>query len=306
MPRPIFVVGIQRSGTTWLANELTYITNAVGVTSGEFGTRESHYFNYYANRFGDITQPDNFALFASLLLNSDFFTLVGLDKKFLESLYSKDYTTIFYHIMTRYAEEHQAAYWVEKTPNHTTQMDHINRAYTNALFIATRRNLVDVFTSVIVQERLWDNTLRRLLRMITHTLRHAYYDKCISRFDRDHNNIVIVDFEEMKADINKVIMSIIDALELDGSYEPSEGIKYKKNTSYRIADFMLSTVEQHMLRLIYRLALLIPFVILALIFRIRHQMQSRTLPIRLFRINFPRVAKADPIVAEIMQSETEG
>jgi len=306
LPTPIFVVGIQRSGTTWLANELASMKGVVGVTSGKFGTRESHYFNAYVDRFGDITQPDNFALFASVMLSSDFFSLVGLDKAFLELLYPSDYWTIFYKVMARYADENQAQYWVEKTPNHTELLDEICKAYPDALVVATRRNMADVFTSAIVQERLWYNRRRRLVRMITHSLRHTHYNRIIVRCESNHENIVIVDYEDMKTDLNQVMRTIQKQLQLDAEYDPHQKQQFTTNTSSRIADFKLPKSELILLRLIYGVASLIPSFFVARLYRIRQKMRHRqSLPLQLFRLRYPHLAKYDPIVAEIIESEAD-
>src|SRR5919108_3944767 len=78
-PTPVFVLGLERSGTTWLANILASHPQAVAVQSEDhFGVHESIFFSHFAPAYGDLNEEHNFRRFATDFTASDYYLLSGL------------------------------------------------------------------------------------------------------------------------------------------------------------------------------------------------------------------------------------
>lgn len=77
---PVFVLGVQRSGTTWLANILAQHSRAIAVQADDhFGIHESIFFSHFARVYGDLGDEANFERFATDFATSDYYVLTGLE-----------------------------------------------------------------------------------------------------------------------------------------------------------------------------------------------------------------------------------
>ena len=78
MPKPIFVVGKGRSGTTWLTNMLATHPDIAGVFNEDKnkGIKESRYFSDLYGRYGDLRNPTNLVEFIEILAVTDYFRLM--------------------------------------------------------------------------------------------------------------------------------------------------------------------------------------------------------------------------------------
>src|SRR5215510_14892870 len=64
-PVPVFVLGLERSGTTWVANMLGGHSQGVCVEAPGHGSHSSLFFSYFARVYGDLEDDDNFRRFAT-------------------------------------------------------------------------------------------------------------------------------------------------------------------------------------------------------------------------------------------------
>ena len=83
MGQPLFILGKQRSGTTWLANQLSQHSQIAAVRSDHHnGVHESAFFSHVAGRYGDLTRQTNFVEFAETMAASDTLRIAGSTRRF--------------------------------------------------------------------------------------------------------------------------------------------------------------------------------------------------------------------------------
>ena len=150
MKKPVFIVGIERSGTTWLANILCQHSNITGIQAKRhYGIHESVFFSNIEEKFGNLSDDNNFIQLVEILSSSDYFILSGLNKDILYEERPKTYHDFFRLIMERFAEKRKADFWLEKTPSHSLYLEKISKYYPDAKFIAIKRDIVDTIKSTI-------------------------------------------------------------------------------------------------------------------------------------------------------------
>ena len=88
MAYPIFVFDTQRSGTSWLANQLSQHPLIASVTvpvnnpyNLNPGIYESCFFSYLYGRYGDISHKPSYIEFWEVLSATDYFQIIGVEKK---------------------------------------------------------------------------------------------------------------------------------------------------------------------------------------------------------------------------------
>ena len=92
----IFVLGGQRTGTTFLANLLVSQNKILGVTHPKhWGIYESSFFSIIENRFGDLKNKINYLSFISVMSKYDYFRLMGFDFNKLKNLNVDSYKDFF-------------------------------------------------------------------------------------------------------------------------------------------------------------------------------------------------------------------
>ena len=92
-PIPVFVLGLQRSGTTWLASLLGGHPKVACVESADhFGIHESIFFSHFAREYGDLADDANFERFARDFGDSDYYLLSGVEERWLAERRPRSYT----------------------------------------------------------------------------------------------------------------------------------------------------------------------------------------------------------------------
>ena len=103
MAKPVFVLGMGRSGTTWISNLLLQHSRITGICR-ERGIHESSYFSVVDGRFGSLDDAVNFVEFAEVMAASYLFRSAGVDAAFLWERYPSSYAEIFRAAMDHHAE----------------------------------------------------------------------------------------------------------------------------------------------------------------------------------------------------------
>ena len=262
MGRPIFVVGAQRTGTTWLANTLCRHSGIAGVQADKHhGIHESVFFSHLDGRYGDLRDPAHLRSFVEAFTGSDYFRLTGLDPRVLVEAKPRSYSDAFRLVMDSFAAARGVDLWLEKSPDHSIFLEHIAAEYPDALFLSIRRDPVATTRSVM---RLAGCTTaaRKLEFMARHSLRFTSYYRHIGSFLARHPaRLLQIEYREMRAETRDVLTRICRFLGLDmedGLLESG----YAPNTSFREdseRQEVLSPREERLVRLLHALTKSLPF-----------------------------------------------
>jgi Sulfotransferase family len=215
-PRPVFVLGLQRSGTTWIANLLCEHPEVAGVQAAEHrGIHESIFFSHFARAYGDLTDDDAFGRFARHLTSSDYYLLAGLPEHWLEQQRPTSYTEAFRLLMDEVANLKRASYWIEKSPHHTLLCDALAREFPDARFVCVVRSDVG-----LARSRLWaygrtpQRYPGRFLTLARAAAANALYSRLLRRFARRCPRAILVTYEAMTEDLEREMRRVATFLDL--------------------------------------------------------------------------------------------
>lgn len=165
--RPIFIVGMPRSGTTLMRSILSVHPNLAV-------SRETHFFPKWWKRYRDVdlTNLDNFEAFWQEFSQSDRFPKIVVDpplvKEKILATNNINLKTIFNTMMEVLAAKMEKPRWVEKTPDHYKYLDKILDWYPQAKVIWMLRDPRAVMASTLkrwsktpvdVRTQQWSNSI---------------------------------------------------------------------------------------------------------------------------------------------------
>lgn len=288
MPLPVFVIGRNRSGTTWLANQLCEHPKVAGVQhERHHGIHESAYFDWIDGRYGDLSQRINYAEFVEAMAASDFFHLAGADRDFLYSLWPVTYEEVFRSVMDRFAERQGAKAWIEKADVRESALGRAEAAYPDARFVGIIRDVVPNTASNLRMPGAPECIKGRKCVIFRMTLAWVYTTKILNAFSKRSDRVFLVHFEDMKSDLEDTMRRICEFLGLQ--WDPQIlGQTYRPNTSFKTkADRRkaLTAGERAMIRVVAAVGRLIPKFVLGLADRFRRWWNGRpTLPRWFYRL----------------------
>lgn len=231
MAKPIFVLGHQRSGTTWLANQLSAHPDVAAVQhAAHHGVHESIYFSHIYGRFGDLDDKNNYVRFVEMFGASDYAQLAGASKEWLYSLYPVSYEEVFRAVMDRYASEEGAEYWLEKSPAHTPLVCEIQEMFPDASIIGIIRDPYDVAASAIKKSDV-RSLQKRFMKLLKYAWSYDFYNRKLISYEANHEDAVIIDYCDFKNDYEKQIKRLEGELELAHDEMVLE-TQYPPNTSF--------------------------------------------------------------------------
>lgn len=242
---PVFVLGVQRSGTTWLGNILAQHSRAAAVQAPDhFGIHESIFFSHFARAYGDLAGDANFACFASEFTRSDYYVLTGLEPEWLEERRPRSYPDAFRAVMDEFADrDGRARIWIEKSPHHTLLADRLEAAFPDARFVGIVRNPTAVVASTLRMGEPRPPTYpARLGRVVRLAAKCSLYQGWLERFSRGRANCLLTRYERLAADPAAEVRRICDFLELE--FEPAMlELPWPRNTSFGEAESRHPTLE---------------------------------------------------------------
>lgn len=219
-PVPIFILGIQRSGTTFAGNLLAAHPDIAAVTAERHqGVHESVFFSHFARVHGDWSAPEARAKALAGFLASDYFRLTGLDPALPGIVAGADPAAFFRAVMERFAFAQGARAWIEKSPHHTLLADRIAAALPEARFLCVTRNTADLLGS-----RLWSYGRvppaypRRALTIATACASNDFHARFLGVFARrvGPQRAFSVDYAALKADPDAALAPLLSACGLPG------------------------------------------------------------------------------------------
>jgi len=287
MPKPIFIIGNQRSGTTWLANILCQHSKIVGVQSEPFGIRESYYFNIIDRYFGNLKNDNNFNQFIDVFSSSDYFILTKVDKDIFYKERPTNYVQSFKLLMNTFAEKNNAEFWLEKTPGHTLYLNKLSKYFKTASFIGIKRDIVDILKSAVRRNTFRNNRIKKLF-ILRRVLQYYKYDKHLNKFNSISNRILLINYEFLRKNPKKIISKVCQFLNIE--FESSLLTQhYEKGTSFSSFDNkfererVLTKFEIKMVRWLSHIFRILPYIFYRILYSYQLHIRPRTLPLSLWR-----------------------
>jgi len=236
MAKPIFVLGVHRSGTTWVANILCLHSRIAGIQADRhYGIHESAFFCIVKDRFGDIRNDENFIEFIETFSSSDYFILSNLDKTYFYKNRPRSYDEFFKMMMDKYAEEQKAEFWLEKTPAHLLYFSDLLEIFPTAKFIIIKRNIIDAIKSDIRLKYFNEYGQKKMkfpkiFFVIFLTFRyHFYYSNMYDQHQKQ--KYLLIEYETLKKNRLEVTKEICNYLYIDFKQQMLVD-KYKPNTLF--------------------------------------------------------------------------
>lgn len=211
---PVFVLGLQRSGTTWLANCLGGHPRVAAVEAPEHrGVHESIFFSHFARAFGDLDDEENFRRFAEAFTTCDYFLLSGCDREAYVAARPHSYAAAFGWVMDDLATRSAATHWLEKSPDHTLLGPDLAALFPDARFVGIRRD-----AAALLRSRLWafgrtpPGPVRRIPRVLRGAFSISLHTRALEHFCASCDRAVMVSYEDLRADTPGVLRRIGDFL----------------------------------------------------------------------------------------------
>lgn len=231
-PFPIFVLGIQRTGTTWIANLLAARTDIYAVQAERhMGVHESVFFSHFAKAFGPWENKAAREKFKQAFLTSDYVKLSGLSILEVENINAHSYAEYFQIFMERASQSKEATAWLEKSPHHTMLAQELTYIYPDARFVCiTRRN------EGLLRSRLWSYGRtppaypRRLGTIIRGCASNIFHTRFLEKFCAQNDHAILICFEDLQKDTEGTLKRISRFLSLPA--EKNAVSDYKPNSSF--------------------------------------------------------------------------
>jgi hypothetical protein len=236
-PVPVFVLGLQRSGTTWIANILGAHPSVACVEAEDHrGIHESIFFSHFASAYGDLSDDRNFSRFVTDFAASDYYVLTGIDEEWLRRLSARDYAVIFREVMDELARRRGASFWIEKSPHHTLLCGRLAHDFPDARFVCVLRKTVD-----LVRSRIWafgrtpPRYPRRFFTLLRACAGSALYQRTLQRFASECDRVMLIHYEDLRTDTEATVRRVttfIGVLFDSAMLQP----RYAPNSSFRSPD----------------------------------------------------------------------
>jgi hypothetical protein len=283
VPKPLFVLGKHRSGTTWLANQLCQHSKIAGVRHARhYGIHESAYFSVVEGRYGDLREWSNYVEFAEAMAASDYFRLAGADARFIYELWPSDYAQVFRAIMNRVAEREDATVWLEKSPPHTVLVERLAELFPDAKFVGVKRPAIDVVSSTLAFHPLSlspspRERIRRLWLIVRTIVSWSYYNRTMERYTGFSDRLLVVEYDALRGDLRRTLEAVSCFLGLRYETGMTESF-WPPNTSFgdmADRDCALGPAEVRVARVAEAMLRPVPFAFVRALDRIWRRLHGR-------------------------------
>lgn len=279
---PIFVLGMQRSGTTWVSNMLEGSGVVAAVTAEEHhGVHESVFFSHFAHGFEPFQDANARRRFREAFLKSDYFLLTDLlpdvvDEALLNAL---DYADVFDAVMQTLAARDGKTHWLEKSPHHTMLAEELADRFPDALFVCVVRESRSLIASrLAAYGREPSRNLRRVVDILRGALVNSLYLRRLQRFAEGCDRAMLLRYETFRRDQSRGRGQLVQFLRLS---VPADNLvsTFAPNTSHIRADTqLLSSFDTLLIRVGDAFGRLLPLSLLSLIERKRRKSRGLAWP----------------------------
>lgn len=222
-PTPIFVLGMNRSGTKWLSNRLANHPDVCAVQAEEYGgILETNLFNIIPHKF-DFTSEDDYAALIALWSQTDFVRRTGVDVRPFVTLQPSLRTpaALFGALMDAYAQRRGTPFWLQKVGPDCAP--YVAEQFPHARLVIILRDLLDTVHST----RQLSCNVGQPESLMSATFGYVLWEKHLRRTARRHAALV-VHYEQLRRDPPGVMEQVCrhvglpwDESLLHDSFEPN-------------------------------------------------------------------------------------
>jgi len=226
-PIPIFVIGMNRTGTKWMSNLIANHPEVIAVQHERHtGILETNVFDAWPRKFPDLSLPDEYVGFIELWSRTDFFRITGTDKKILydRSPRPTDILEMFRILMDDFATRNERRFWLQKVSPWATE--DVLRHFREARLVVIERDPIDTLRST--HQLVTGGREPISLKTITS---HHLQQRLLHQL-RSRPGVASVRFEELQKNTRRELERVCGELGLDFHKAMVES-KYEKNTSFR-------------------------------------------------------------------------
>jgi hypothetical protein len=255
-PVPILVVGMNRSGTKWLSNELSAHPGIVSVQDTRHtGILETNMLWAMDRKF-DLRSDEDYVGLVEMWSKTDFFQITGQSKEDL--FYDVEQrpetaTAMFRTLMDAFARSNDADFWLQKT-SPLVALDTMSEL-ADARIVVIRRNLMDNLRSRIQHSR---NRVGRA-SIVRAVGIYALEEKAMDRLEQRRPSVSVA-YEDMRGDVDATLRPAWRFLGLEppGSNE----YPWRRNTSFskdQDREEVFTSTQKTSIRILYETLSRLPF-----------------------------------------------
>lgn len=265
----IYVIGMQRSGETWLARLLAEHDEIYAVkkeTPEGKKPQESYYFSHFIHRFRPNRIRSSYCQYWTAFADSAYYLNSGVDANYFSHHPVYDPYRFYHEFMHHAASTSNKRLYLEKTQDNTPSIGKINARIKNIAFIYVKRDLIKLVNSSLNRSDLlkkyttWNRTLR--IRSLTVLYETAVYDKIALRYISKHSNLLVLEYEDLIANREasmQTVMAFIGLPYQEGlGSQLSEPVPTEKQPA---SQFFLSKKDAVLYRLFYRFVQALPLIL---------------------------------------------
>jgi len=238
--QPIFVLGLNRNGTTWLQNVLCNHPQVIGAQDrAHWGAKENNMMGHIKH-WGDFSNNDEFIKFLELYSSGDYFKLVDGNKEYFYKNRPTNFIEFFLELMDNYARKKDVKYWTTKLSpklyENNNFINEIDQRYDEVKFIGIKREYGSVLTSFLNMQgerhgkKLRKNTGMRELFALYHILDYTDGYNSIEEII-SHENGLMLKFDLLKNHRKKAMKKLVKYINIEYTEKMLED-QYPPNSSY--------------------------------------------------------------------------
>lgn len=222
-PQLVFLVGLPRSGTTWLQKLLG--------NHPDIGTaQESHLFNHFLG--SQITAWDHMIAF------EDGRGGIGVPAYQEEGEFFDMLQRQVNEVLSKSEQYKKGSVFVEKTPDHIRHIMDIQRVLPDARIILMMREPADIIESMLSAGSGWGRHWAP--GSLLSAIRLCYYFSSKAKADykeADQSKIHVLRYEDLKKDTAGALRSLLEFIQVDAGNDSIEKMQNSKFELHRYGEF---------------------------------------------------------------------